>query len=169
MFHKAPNLLPRTSTSSSSIGSLTLPNIFWRYQSESTNSSSYSSKVATKLKLRIAPLDSLSKLSHGEWARFRTNTERPINSMSSRLNWPPKISFIESTMCPESHVGRVHGVTILWEPLTRNGRDVPFVKRSRRFRHTGQQRSDTPITRPKSYQKKWGSDWYKKKKQLETE
>jgi hypothetical protein len=36
-----------------------------------------------------------------------------ISSTSSCLNWAPKNLFIESTICPGSHVGRVQAETVL--------------------------------------------------------
>ena len=38
-----------------------------------------------------------------------------------------------------------------WEPRTINGFSLPLVNCLRKTKHTGQQRFDTPITRPKSY------------------
>lgn len=75
-----------------------------------------------------------------------------LSLMSSSLNWPPKVSFILSTMFDGlgSHGGRVHALTVLWVPFTRNGRSPsrPLFKRKRRRSHVGQQRFDNPITRP---------------------
>lgn len=83
-------------------------------------------------------------------ARFRTGSERLTSSTSSRRNLSPKIIFIESTMCSRSHVGKVQGVIVLWEPLMMNVGAVPAVaKRVRSSRHVGQQHLDTPITGPK--------------------
>lgn len=76
---------------------------------------------------------------------------------SSRLNMVPKCEFIEFTMSSGVHSGRLHAVMVLWEPRTMNG-SPPFDNSDRKFRHIGQQRFDTPITRPKPYyHKRWGS------------
>ena len=83
--------------------------------------------------------------------RFRIGVMRFIRSISSRLNIRPKISFIRSTMCVGSQVGKVQDVTVLWEPLTINGCAVlvaAVVNMIRSCRHAGQQHFDTPIIGP---------------------
>jgi len=107
--------------------------------------------------LSPAPRSTLSRESLCEpvdGARARRNSERLMKSISSRLNWLPKKLFIESTICPGIHVGRVHAVIVLWQPPTMNG-SLPFVKSERRCRHVGQQRFDIPIICPQSCRQKW--------------
>lgn len=76
-----------------------------------------------------------------------------LRAIRSRLKIVPKNSIIESTTELGVHGGKVQAEITEWEPRTMNGFSPPspffFVSRSRKTKHTGQHRFDTPSTRPK--------------------
>ena len=53
-----------------------------------------------------------------------------------------------ATMSSGSHVGNEHAKMVWWDPLTMNGLvgDVGSRKEWSKFRHTGQQSLDAPMT-----------------------
>src|ERR1700761_3305209 len=71
-----------------------------------------------------------------------------IRVTRSRLSIAPKVATIESTTGLGVHGGKVQAEMTEWEPRTINESSLPFVNCLRKTKHTGQQRFDTPITRP---------------------
>ena len=87
-----------------------------------------------------------------ELERFRLKLQEIaiffIRVTRSRLNITPKVSTIESTTGLGVHGGKVQAEMTEWEPRTINESSLRFVNCLRKIKHTGQQRFDTPITRP---------------------
>ena len=112
----------------------------------SWDTSSYDSKL---------PMESVSDPVESE--RFRLKPQDGsmvfLRVIRSRLRIVPKIWTIESTTELGVHDGKVQAEMTEWEPRTINEASPPspFVNQSRKTKHTGQQRFDTPITRPKGY------------------
>lgn len=82
-----------------------------------------------------------------------------LRVIRSSLKIFPKACIIMSTTGPGVQGGKAQAEITAWEPRTTNFSSFasPNVNRSRRAMHTGQERFDTPIVRPKIY-------FYEKKK-----
>lgn len=86
-----------------------------------------------------------------------------LRAIRSSLKIFAKTLIIKSTTGLGVQGGKAQAEMTLWEPRTINCSSLassPTVSRSRKAMHTGQQRFDTPIVRPKVYfhnKKRWGS------------